>query len=160
MSAGAQGGILALDLSTRTGWAYGVPGGGKPIFGTWVLGSSSADLAAPWAALGDNLGAAIALHDPSLVVVEAPLPAMRQRSENIARLLIGMAVVAELVCWRRHVEYAEQDAGTIRSKLMSKARPEKSEIIAWCRKQGHDVVDDNAADALCVWHFAVRTRNK
>lgn len=151
----APGGLLTLDLSTRTGWAYGTPkAAALPAYGTWLLGSSSSNLGRPWAALGDALGAFLAVNKPSRVIFEAPLPAMRQKQERIARLLIGMAVITELICFRRDVRCQEQSAMKPRQTLMGTARPKKDEIVAWCRNQGSTVVDDNAADAIVLWLYA------
>ena len=155
-----QGGLLTLDLSTKTGFAYGHIGDPKPTGGVWLLGTSSNGLPRPWTALLDRLGDTLRMFEPSLVVFEAPLPAMRQKQEKIARLLIGLAVLVETTCWRWDIECLEQDAGTARRDILGKARPEKKEIVSWCQGKGWDVADDNHADALLLWQWVGNKRTK
>ena len=151
--------VLALDLSTRAGWAVG-RAGERARFGTWVLGSSSVTPAEPWAALLDCLADACAVHKPERIAVEAPLPAAQQRNQQIARLLMGLADMAQIFCYRRAVPYAEYNAATVRSRVLGDGHghAKKQEIIGWCRTRGYDVIDDNAADALLLWHFVTGER--
>jgi len=157
------GGILSLDLSTKTGWAYG-PAAWRlrrpQCYGTWDLGSSKVSLAIPWAALVDALGDALTLYRPSLVVMEAPLPAQAQKHERVARLLIGLCCMVELVCYRWGVECREQNAIQVRKSLLNNARPDKADIVAWCRARGlADLTDHNAADAVTLWFYAAALRS-
>jgi Holliday junction resolvasome RuvABC endonuclease subunit len=152
-----RGGILALDLASRTGWAYG-PATARlrrpEAFGYWQLGSASVHLARPWADLGDMLAPALDLYKPSLVVMEAPLPPSAHKHTRTARLLLGYCTVAELVCYRRKIQCKEQDASTVRKRLIGKGRPSKEEIVDWCRARGLEIHDHNAADAVVLWYFA------
>jgi crossover junction endodeoxyribonuclease RuvC len=149
--------VLALDLSTKTGWCVGAPGS-KPAFGRWLLGSSSATPAAPWCGLLDCLADAVVVHRPTRIDVEAPLPATSQKSQDIARLLIGLADMAQIFCFRRELPHAEHNAATVRRVVLGAGhgRAPKSEIIGWCRARGFDVIDDNAADAIVLWHYVTR----
>lgn len=152
-----RGGILALDLASRTGWAYGPASARltKPqAFGYWDLGRSTVSMAAPWAALGDFLGDAYTTFGPSMIVFEAPLPPQAQTHAKTARLLFGYCTVAELFCYRREIRCREQDATSVRKRLIGKGRPDKNEIVAWCRARGLDITDHNAADAVLLWYFA------
>jgi Holliday junction resolvasome RuvABC endonuclease subunit len=157
------GGILALDLSTRTGWAYGHASARltRPAaFGTWELGTSRVALAAPWATLLDQLADTCQVMRPSLIVMEAPLPPRSQTNARVARLLFGLCAVTELFAYRWSIECREQDAVTVRKGLIGKARPEKDEIVSWCQARGlADLTDHNAADAVTLWFFSAALRS-
>lgn len=147
--------LLALDLSTKTGWALGSLAGEPCRFGTWVLPSFSPDPAATGAALMEALSGAIAVHNPDRVVAEAPLPAMRQKSQDIAVGLMGLAFCARLFCFWRSIPYAERTPGDGRRAFTGTFYAQKHQIIGWCRSRGYDVVDDNAADALLLLHYTL-----
>lgn len=150
----ARRGILACDLSLKVGWAFGLETDKAPRCGVWLL-PSSADLGRRYAALGNELADALALHQPRLVVFEAALAHKRQTS---ARLLMGLAAHAESTCWRWDVECREADVQTIRKAVLGRGTFPKGEakpaVMAWCTSQGWAFPDDNAADALCLWQFA------
>ena len=155
-----HGGILTLDLATTSGWAYGHASARltRPAaFGAWNLGKGTSP--ARWAALADQLGEHMSLLQPSLVVFEAPLPPQAQTQANIARLLWGLCTVAELICHRRSIECREQSAVQPRKTLIGKARPDKDEIVHWCRGRGLEITDHNAADAVVLWYFAAALRS-
>lgn len=154
------GGILTLDLASVSGWAYGHASARltRPdAFGAWNLGKGAS--AARWAALADQLGDTISMFQPSLVVFEAPLPPQAQTQANIARLLWGLCTVAELICYRRSIECREQSAVQPRKQLIGKARPDKDQIVQWCRSRGLDITDHNAADAVVLWYFSAALRS-
>jgi len=156
------GGILALDLAGRTGWAYGHASArlSRPdAFGYWDLGSSSVSLAAPWTNLLDQLKDVFTVMRPSLVVFEAPLPPSAQKHARTARLLFGYCTCVEIMCWRWEIECREQDAPTVRKQLLGHARPSKEEIVNWCRARQLDITDHNAADAVTLWFFSAALRS-
>lgn len=146
--------ILALDLSTKTGWALG-QAGHRPRYGTWHLGYDGASAPARWAALLDAVADVYRLESPTEIHVEAPLPAIRQTSEVNARLLMGLAACVELFAWRRSLSHHEHNAVRVRNRVMGATHPSKAEILAWCRKNGFQPTDDNAGDALILWHYAI-----
>lgn len=155
-----RGGILALDLAQHTGWAYGSPGDAKPrAWGVWDLGSAAKfGHGCVFATLLDWLGDAFKLYRPSMVIQEAPLSAGKQSHANTARLLFGYCTVVETICYRWSIPVREQAAPTVRSRTIGSARVDKAQIVAWCRSQGIDVTDHNAADAIVLWYFANKAR--
>lgn len=156
------GGILALDLARNAGWAYGLAGTERQrarSFGVWDLGSAArGGNGAVFATLADWLGDAFKMYRPSLVIMEAPLPPGGQTHANTARLLLGYCNVVELLCYRWSIPIREQGAATVRKRILGTARVEKPDIVRWCRAQGYDVADHNAADAIVLWHFAEQFR--
>lgn len=163
MSGSAPGGILTLDLAARTGWAYGHAAARltRPAsFGYWDLAKSkTGSLARPWADLIDRLADTFKVMRPSLVVFEAPLPPSAQKHAHTARMLLGYCAMVELVCYRWEIECKEQDAPTVRKRLIGTGRPDKEEIVNWCRGRGLDILDHNAADAVVLWYYAAALRS-
>jgi hypothetical protein len=168
MTASGPGGVLALDLSTRSGWCYGRLDDTHPVSGVWVLPPMSR-LGECFVALDNELSDAIALHQPRLVLTEAPL----EKAQHTARLLMGLADHALSCCYRHSVPCREQSVNTMRLAVLGRAHfadrdprtgkrvngsvNAKAAVLAWCREQGWtDVFDDNEADARLCWTYAVR----
>jgi hypothetical protein len=158
------GGILALDLSLSTGWAYGQLGE-KPNWGRWSLGRV-AEGGAVFARLEDEIDDAIRLHRPRALIYEAPLPANRQNDNTTAKLLLGLPAVVELIAYRHRIECFWQNAIQARSKVLGKAPRGKSQdikpvIMAWAKARGWDTHgQDDAADALLLLVYATVIRDR
>jgi Holliday junction resolvasome RuvABC endonuclease subunit len=153
------GGIFALDLSRNCGWAYGRPGR-KPINGTWVL-PFIGGAGAVFCSFENTLAEALEFHAPAHVVVEAPLPLPALNNAEVARQQLGLRAFAMSECYRASIPFHEMDAYTVRRDILGTGRfakgTVKREVIAWCRRQGIDVPDDNAADAVVLFtYFAKR----
>lgn len=144
--------MLALDLSTRTGWALGRDQE-APRHGVWELSPHDNSLGARFSALAASLEDALAVMAPDLVVMEAPLPPQAQTAMYTARLQFGLAAVSEMICSERSVSIEEARADEVRSLVMGRARPGKEAIVAWCRTQGWSPAEDNDADALALLRY-------
>jgi hypothetical protein len=150
--------VLALDLSTRVGWACG-RAGGEPDYGVLVLPKGISGHGAIGAALFDAL---MDLHDVQhfeRVIMEAPLPPQSQTSANTARIQFGLAFAVETWCYRRELEVREARPDDWRMAVLGRARfggteKAKAAAMAWCHAQGWAPSDDNAADALALWRYA------
>ena len=143
--------VLALDLSTRTGWAFGSAGSG-PVHGVWLLGKMS-EGGRVFSCLMASLQDAIAVHQPDLVIMEAPLPPQAQTAANTARLQFGLAAHVETVCFEHGVRLEEERAGDVRRAVLGTFRADKSTIIEWCQRQGWTPAEDNDADALVLLRY-------
>jgi hypothetical protein len=151
-------GTLALDLATRSGWAFGSPGC-RPACGSIDLprGGGTAALGAVNAALADALGDLLKMHKPTRLIFEAPAMHMAGRSPHTARLLIYLAGVTELVAYRWSLPCFEAQVQTVRAKLAIKRREGeqwKPAVIRWCQAQGWQPRDDNQADALALLAYS------
>jgi hypothetical protein len=150
------GGILALDLSTHVGWAYGSPGQNEPPIGGVIHlpPMRMDDLGRLFAALDNELEDAIALHQPALVVQEAALVI----ADGSARMLIGLSAHVESNCYRNSVRCKSVSVDHARSFVLGRARfptgTTKTYVIQWARSQGYEPKDDNHADALLMWRYA------
>ena len=152
-----QHGILALDLSERTGWAYGCVGDRQPLCGVWVL---EGDLGRRLASLENELEDAIVFHRPGLIMVEAPLPPTATSNASTWRQQLALAGVAEMAAYRHELRFREQAASTIRAQILGTCRfpngdPKKA-ILLHCQAQGWSVPDHNAGDACVTWQWACR----
>jgi hypothetical protein len=164
----ATGGILALDLSTRTGHCYGCLEDAVPISGVWVLPPMS-QLAGCFVALENELEDAIAFHQPRLVLSEAPI----EKQQTSARLLIGLANQVMATCYRHRVPCREQSVNTMRLAMLGRCHfsekdpatgkrvngsaNAKAAVLDWCHRQGWTEVEDhNEADARVAWAYAKR----
>lgn len=111
--------------------------------------------------LEDEMHDAIQLHRPRAVVYEAPFIASRQQHAETAKLLMGLATVAELICARHSVRCYHQTANQARSKVLGKAPTGGSDkikpvIMEWAKGRGWDVKgQDDEADALLLLQYAV-----
>ena len=153
--------ILALDLATRTGWALGRPGDATPLSGSVRFAREGASMGAVFAGCRNWLGQFLDEHDDvELIVFEAPMDPMlfvgRPRRPETARQLIGLAAIVEERTYDRGYDVREARVSDIRRHFIGanlKRRAAKDATIEACRRLGWAPVDDNAADALALWHY-------
>lgn len=162
----APGGVLALDLATKTGWCYGPIGAERPVWGVWQLPSPT-EAGRQGAAFRNQLLDAIDRYRPKLIMYEAALPAGAMPHAKTGELLIGLAFVADVACYDREVEARKEWPQTIRSKVMGPGNgritsKQKNDgmIVRWLQARGLPVEDHNAADAILAWMFACHIRGK
>ncbi len=148
-----KGGILTLDLSSRTGWAYGLPGQ-RPTTGVWMLPPYVIDPGRCLGALGNELADALWLHQPATVWVEAPLPARGQTHAASAMQQIQLDGVVKETCWRWEKTLRTVHAGTVRKAVIGRGNNvSKDDVLAWCAGRGWDILDHNAGDAAVLWVY-------
>lgn len=147
------GSIIALDLATRTGFCIGAPGT-RPQFGCHVLPSTGTDIGSFAAAFDGWLRKLVAETAPARIIFEAPiLP--RQTQLITVRKLTGLAYHTELIAKQSGVRCAEAYKQRVSKFFVGTARPDKRDTILIAQRHGFDVHDDNAADAIAVWAWAV-----
>lgn len=147
--------ILALDLSTATGWAAGRPDG-SPRFGTQRFPGGE-DLGRSLQAFEDWLVGMIAVEQPAVVVFEAPILNGGKTSLATARLLYCLAGLTELVCRKAQVQCREANLMTVKKFWAGSGRADKPAMIAAAKRYGFDVRNPDEADAVAVWAHAVHT---
>lgn len=158
------GGVLALDLSRTTGWAYGHAGNRVPAFGVWHLPNGGLE-GARYAAFENVLADAMDRLAPSCLVLEAPLPLMAQTHAKTAQQQYTLRGFACAEAWRGSAALHEVDAFTVRAEVLGKGRfakdQVKREVVRYCRGRGLKVPDHNAGDAVLVWiWFTDRARGR
>jgi len=154
-----QGGVLALDLATAVGWAYGLPELREPMFGTWWL-PKIGGFGGRLASFENALIPFLEEHQPRVVVCEAPLPLPAQNDMRVCRQQLGLSAIAYKEAYRASAAAEEIDAITVRMAILGFARPRngkiKEAVTAWCHSRGWRVPDHNAADACMIWEWRRR----
>jgi hypothetical protein len=150
------GGVLALDLSQETGWAYGHTDGPRVIeVGRWLL-PKLGGWVAKCAALENVLGDFLAEWQPCLLVLESPLPPMAQTNITSARQQYGLDAIARLSAYWASVPVTAIDAQGARLAVLGKARwgsdkDTKREVVRYCWHCGVKVTNHHEADAVILW---------
>lgn len=163
-----RGGVFWIDAATKVGWAYGMPTWDAPEWGVWQL-PDGPDLGRKLVAFDNALCDAFDKYRPSLFGIEAPLPAGGQTNAHTARMLIGMAAVAEVCAYRWEVRYVERSSTTVRAAVIGRSRRSdedkaagldvKDAIVApWIKAQGWKISDHNARDAAVGWAYEIGMR--
>lgn len=154
--------ILALDLAARSGWACGNCSDAMPRSGSVRFARDGASPAAVFSAtrawLVDFLAVNTAIQ---LVVFEAPMnPAMMGGKTNflMIRSLVGQcAVVEEALYTLTGYDVREAKVSDVRAHFLGSNRHKRAEAkyltVAACNRLGWAPADDNAADALALWHY-------
>ena len=150
--------VLALDLSSKVGWAVGRMCEERPINGVWVLPGPS-DLGRTFASFENQLLDVFAVHQPAVVVLEAAIPGGGGgTTHTVAEQQIGLAAMARASCYRHDVKLVTQAASTMRKAVLGTGRfptgEAKKTIMAWLSSQGVKVADHNAGDATVAWLWA------
>ena len=156
------GRVLALDLATVTGWAYGCPGS-NPKCGHIRFGKPNSTRATTYRAFRAWLsamteGAFPDLPPPDLVVYESPaIPSFMGGRTNIetTRLLFGLAEHLEEFCYSRF-ELREATVSQVRSHFIGsnmKAKIAKPLTLERCQDFGWEVATTDEADAAALWDY-------
>jgi hypothetical protein len=149
------GGVLALDLSTHAGWAYGLPGDPMPQSGVWELPIFAINIGRCLAEYENALLKAFVDMQPSVVSMEAALPIQAQTHQLTAEQQMYLAGATQPPTRVRKVN-------TVRAAVLGNGKLTKAEakpaVLAWCHSRGWYPVDHNAGDALVVWSYETGIR--
>lgn len=159
--------LLSLDLATRLGWACGDAFEGEPASGSFLLPSTGDDVGAFLKAYHLWLIARMAEFQPDIVVMEAPLPATGKTTQTTLLKLWGLCSHTEFVASFKGVTCRQVNVSEWRSAFVGKGHGRISKpktvaqrstypVIQACRQRGWNIVDDNEADALGLWVYAIR----
>jgi hypothetical protein len=153
--------ILALDLATNTGWAFGILGSVQPTFGSVRFGQAESSRTARFANCLEWTSAFLKRQDETgLVVFEAPLHfGLRRGNSNAGNdeLAYGLAAIVRAVARLRGV-HDVREARTIDVRrfflgVNPKRKDAKRQTIECCHALGLEVEDDNQADAVATWFY-------
>lgn len=154
--------ILALDLASRTGWANGCPSDATPRSGSVRFAREGASMGVLFAGCRQWLSDFLATDpDIKLIVFEAPMTPQQmagRTTADIMRRLSGLcAVVEELACTRGGYAVREARVSDVRAHFIGSNRHKRDQAkaltISACHRLGWAPSDDNAADALALWHY-------
>jgi hypothetical protein len=149
--------ILSLDLALRAGWAMGRVLDRTPTFGSVRLAAPGASMGAIFA----NCRKWLSTFDGvDIAVFESPMqPSFMSGHTNATtiRILMGIAAIAEEHFFSRGVDVREAQVREVRRHFLGSNKHKrvaaKALTISACRRLGWNPPDDNAADALALWHF-------
>lgn len=148
------GGVLALDLSSVTGVAYGPMDAKNPTFGTWHLPHIGGE-GARYAAFENVLADAMDYLQPRKLVLEAPLPLPAMNNRRSAFQQITLRGISYSEAWRASCAVFEIDAMSVRLGMLGQSRfakdTVKREVVRFCLRRGLKVPDHNAADSVLLW---------
>lgn len=156
--------LLALDIATQTGWAFGNPlthvcgAGGLPVTSPKPL-SGSRRVLRQGAGLGEALssvraqwGHFLGTQRPAWVAYEAPIMGGTAANLKTVRLINGIIGTIETLCWDLNIPAPIQmNVATIKKHFTGSGRADKAAMIAAAAARGWSVTDDNEADALALF---------
>lgn len=155
--------LLALDVATVTGWAFGSIADGRPtLAGSLRFGEKGAGDPRVWAKALQWLNDTLSVHQPDMVAIEAPItsasPAGGSNAHTMGRLIGLQAVLRTVVELRMpvsakliHVQSARKlfigvgNLGGAQAKAAVQARCIE---LGWVEPGS---VDPDKCDAMCVW---------
>jgi hypothetical protein len=155
--------ILALDLATTTGAAFGSP---QDVPRSWTVDLGKGD-ARKFATALRMTRAMIYKLQPDVLAIEAPVggPKTSHFLVGLVACVVGTATEAgieveqhNIASVRKHfLGYAPQMRDFKGSSLQQK-RQIKALVMNRCRALGWPVEDDNAADACALWDYSMSRR--
>lgn len=156
--------ILALDIASTSGWAFG-SAGDAPRFGTYRAPSSGDDLGRFGYAYLQWLTGKLRELQPKEIVFEANI---LPRETNITTLkkLYGLAFVTEIAALSEGIPCSEITAGEWRRAFLGQHYPRKATrdelkraVVTACRQMGWEPNSTDDADAIGIWYVATCARN-
>lgn len=141
--------ILALDLGTKTGWAFG------DMWDTNRIYSGMQDFSLK---RGESPGIRLlsfdkwiyemlAKYKPKMVGYEMP----HQRGGHATQLLLGMLGILHVACEKAGIEYASVHSMTLKKSATGSGKASKKDMISMAMKKfNREIIDDNEADALHI----------
>lgn len=151
------GGVLALDLSQITGWAYGLMGDKAPIFGRYILKKILTE-GGRYAGFQQVLAKEIARLQPAKLLLEMALPLQAQTQMRVTEQQLTLRGIAHMEAhYAGLLPPSEIDVKTVRYDVLGRSHFPKGEVkkavFQYCRGRGWDVPDHNAADACVLWEW-------
>lgn len=154
-----EGRVLALDLATTTGWAYGAPGS-VPKCGHIRFAPPGASRAQVYRVfrtwMEDKWN--VRDHQPDLIVYELPMQPLHMKGKtniDTSKLLLGLA--EHLEEWSFDViELREATVAQVRSHFLGsnmKSAIAKHETFERCKMIGWPVETTDESDACALWHY-------
>lgn len=173
------GGLLALDVATTTGWAYGLPGD-RPEFGHYRSGRPRDGAGEILSQFHTWLYRCCADWQPRMVVFEAPyVPRVAPRKVrtrtgqvvstvpsgappidiHVLRRLLAMCGLVEMVTHEQNIPCREEASNIICKHFTGNGSwggraNKKAATQKMCAVYGWPNVSEDEADALALWVYA------
>ncbi len=154
-----EGRVLALDLATTTGWAFGAPGS-TPQVGHLRFSKSGSPRASTYRGFRNWLEERWNVRDqqPDLIVYESPaVPSIMAGKTNIdtIKLLVGLGEHLEEWCHNK-IELREARVADVRVHFIGsnmKSAFAKQKTFEQCKMLGWPVENFDQADAAALWDY-------
>jgi hypothetical protein len=152
-----EGRVLALDLASVTGYAYGVPGS-IPQCGHLRFSKPGSSRAQTYRAFREWLDSAWGRKIPDIIVYELPMHPLHVRGKTTfetTKLLIGLAEHLEEWSYEK-AELREATVGQVRSHFIGRNMNgviAKRETFERCKILGWPVETKDESDACALWHY-------
>ncbi len=141
--------ILALDLGTLTGFAYGP---NPVVFGTWKLKPlPTEDPAVRFILLQAELSGVQREISGGINTVYYE-KVQRHIGTYAAHVYGGLEASLGMWCVDNYIPYEGVPVGTIKKNWTGKGNASKVEMIDEAIRRGYNVRNDNEADALAILH--------
>lgn len=149
--------ILALDISSSTGWAAGAANG-EPDYGRFYPAHyQGEDIGLLLETFGLWLDGMFWKHEVGHVVFEAPY--YQGKDAIDARKVICLAGEVERRAFVRDVTYTEIDISTNKKFFAGNGRASKYQMTLAARSYGWDPKNNDESDALGLWSYSANTRH-
>jgi hypothetical protein len=151
--------ILALDLALTTGWAFGAVGTPVPDYGSHKLCADGEQLGVRFRALRVWVVKMLAERPSTTrVIFEAPILRPHDTIGTVRALCGYAAIVEEMLEWWPTITLTEATPSEHRRHFIGnlyrlKSKAIKEATVAKCRRLGWNPADNDAADALSLWHY-------
>lgn len=149
--------LLALDISLTTGWAFGGPTDPAPTGGVWRFQEGKHNF--PRALVSMRQSVLRVLCNPGIthMVVEAPMLKIdRWHSAYSLYMLVSLGAVAREVAQERGVPLTDPASNVWRKAVHGHGNlstdDAKRAAETRCKQLGWSFVDDNEAEAKCIWY--------
>jgi hypothetical protein len=152
-----RGCVLALDLASVSGYAWGKPGA-IPKVGHQRFAKIGESRAAAYRRFTLWLDLFVSARKTDLIVFESPaVPTFMAGQSNIntVKLLIGLCEILEWWCHGK-VELREASVGQVRAYFIGrnlKSAIAKPLTLQRCRERGWTVETSDEADAAALWAY-------
>lgn len=151
--------IITLDLGTKTGWAFtrfekdGKSSilSGRENFNVGRYESSGIRFV-KFGEFLHKVSIRTDIYEETIFYFEE---VRRHMGVDAAHVYGGFMAVLQSFCIENDYQYHGVPVGTIKKHATGKGNASKEEMIEEMRKKGHDVLDDNQADALALMHFVL-----
>lgn len=147
--------ILALDLGTKTGFAFFSPPHAV-ISGTWNLAptrhESEGMRYVKFMRKLKEMHAAAAIDEVAYESVE------RHAGTVAAHVYGGLMAFVKAFCIENKIEYRGVSVGTIKKSFTGKGNADKTAMMAEAARRGYTVGDSNEADALALLDYVLKEK--
>ena len=154
-----EGRVLALDLATTTGWAFGAPGS-IPQCGHLRFAPPGSSRALVYRSFRKWLEAKWSSRDeqPDLIVFESPaVPMIMHGRTNIDTVKMLMGLAEHLEEWAfGKVELREASVSEVRVHFIGrnmKSTVAKTRVFDRCQSLGWPVLTTDESDAAALWDY-------